>query len=102
MFFIVESTWDLKDEAEVTQDIKKLCVQAFYRQIGNPWPKLFYVWHHPKEPKITTLWESSGQKPLADLWAERTLYKTEMTHVRQIFPPYVDIYQEIDIKTATE
>jgi len=101
MFFICTHTWDLKDEETVSKEFIKIFFGAFYRTIGNPWPKLFYAWHHPKEPKMTTLWESSTPQALANLFTEST-FKTEQVHVRQLFPPYVDGWNAMSIKTQTE
>ena len=98
MFFLVRLTWESEKGDEVSDDLKKMMVQAFYRQIGNPWPKLFYFWKEKDNNAATSLWESSTFNDLENLFKENPLYQASYQRVFQLFPPYVDGYSMMSVK----
>ncbi|MCX7015090.1 MAG: hypothetical protein NTW86_21485 [Candidatus Sumerlaeota bacterium] len=102
MFFLVTHTWDPKDEEQVSKQMIKLFYDCHYGLVGNPWPKLFNVWQDPASPKITALWESSNLQMLKDVFKERTAFHTDITHVRQLYPPHVGCYNLMKIVTRPE
>ncbi|MCX7013951.1 MAG: hypothetical protein NTW86_15600 [Candidatus Sumerlaeota bacterium] len=101
MFFIVKHTWPPASEEKVSQDMIRLFVQCFYGKVGNPWPKLFHAWQDPRSPVIYALWESSTRKMLEAVFADesRTSFTTEITHVRQLYPPHENLYSCARIAT---
>ena len=99
MFFLVTHTWDVANEEQVSKEMIKLFFDCHYGLVGNPWPKLFFAWHHPKKPEMTALWESSNPEMLLDVFKERKSFTTEITHVRQLYPPHVGCYNLMKIRT---
>jgi len=96
LFFLAIHRWEKKDELEVSKTLIQLFRSVWYGKIGNPWPKLFFVWLDPKRTVAYALWESSDQKPVEELLAKLKYVKTEIVHIRQIFPPHMDLYTVIN------
>ncbi len=99
MFFIVTHSWEKEAETEVNRTFVDLMRGAYYGKVGNPWPRLFNIWLDPKRPTAYALWESSTPDALADVLKELPDIETEFVHVRQLFPPHVDLYHVTKIET---
>lgn len=99
MFFLVTHRWEKGSEAEVSSNLIGLLRRVWYGGIGDPWPKLFYMWFDPKSPTAYALWESSTPGALKEVLDKLDDIATEFVHVKQLFPPHVDLYHVAKITT---
>ena len=99
MFFLVTHTWGEMDDDLVSSEMIRLFYNCHYGKVGNPWPKLFFVWQDPRQRRITALWESSTLPMLKDAYVDRKGFQAEFTNVKQLYPPHPDCYGEMKLVT---
>ncbi len=100
MYYLVTHRWEKSVEPEALHELTELCKDAYYGKVGEPWPRLFYVWLDPKDTQAFALWESAGPAPLEQVLGRLQRIQTEKVHVKQIYPAHIDLYSVARIETA--
>ena len=99
MFFLVTHRWSAPRDAEASQRLVQLMLDAHHGKIGRPWPRLLTLWQNPREPEVVACWEASDRRSLARVFRRFAPLTTEIKHVRQLYPPHVQGYNVMNIVT---
>ena len=99
MFFLVTHRWPTPTEPAASKRIIRLMLDAHHGKIGRPWPKLLMLWQNPRAPEIIACWEASSRTSLERVLKNVAPLRTEIKHVRQLYPPHIQGYNLMTIAT---
>ena len=98
MFFLVTHTWTAPNDQAASKKLRQLMTDSHYGRIGKPWPKLITLWQNPRTREVHACWESPNRRDLEKVFARERVLRTEITHVRQLYPPHVQCYNAMEIR----
>jgi hypothetical protein len=99
MFFLVSHRWTPAQDAAASRSLIQLMLTEHPGHRRRPWPRLITLWQNPRQREVTACWESPTRRQLARRLSRERALNTEITHVRQLFPPHVQGYNAMEIKT---
>jgi hypothetical protein len=100
MFFIVSHHWTAPQEDAASKRIIRLMLVHSHPDPRKPWPKLLSLWQNPRKREVIACWESPTRRQLTQVFAgDHPVLRTEIKHVRQLFPPHAQGYNVMKIKT---